>query len=170
MTSTKHEKYDKSKSFRWACATLYNNINDCLSCIQVWCIEGNPTTRRIKVDSSYPGHGLLSCDWDDSKQSGHYESAIKEVLSRCACTNLKNIPTHTMGWNIMQRRIIVLLGFLHVFLYNCFMHKSLIIKKSTIMTYTHSNTAARKSLSFFVTVLLLNEKKFWLLYLNLCTS
>ena len=28
-------------------------INDCLSCIQVWCIEGNPTTRRIKVDSSY---------------------------------------------------------------------------------------------------------------------
>ena len=53
MTSTKHEKYDKSKSFRRACATLYNNINDCLSCIQVWCIEGNPTTRRIKVDSSY---------------------------------------------------------------------------------------------------------------------
>ena len=97
-------KNDKVKSFRWACATLYNNINDCLSCIQVWCIEGNPTTRRIKVDSSYPGPGLLSFDWDDSKQSGHYESAINEVLSRCACTNLKNIPTHTMGWNIMQRR------------------------------------------------------------------
>jgi hypothetical protein len=55
-------KNDKVKSFRWACATLYNNINDCLSCIQVWCIEGNPTTRRIKVDSSYPDPGLLSFD------------------------------------------------------------------------------------------------------------
>ena len=151
MTSTKHEKYDKAKSFRWACATLYNNINDCLSCIQVWCIEGNPTTRRIKVDISYPGPGLLSCDWDDSKQSGHYESAINEVLSRCACTNLKNIPTHTMGWNIMQRRISI---FLHVFLYNFFIHKSLIIKKSAVMTYTHSNTSARKSFSFSCDLLL----------------